>query len=55
MYHNGYHGDVSETYLVGDVDDIGQDLVNVARESRDMGISVCRPGAKFKEIGTAIE
>ncbi|CAE1284948.1 map [Acanthosepion pharaonis] len=39
VYANGYHGDVSETYLIGNVDDRGQKLVDtthlekLARES----------------------
>ena len=55
MYYKGYHGDVSETYLVGNVDTDGQKLVGIAEECRDRGISVCKPGAKFSEIGIAIE
>ena len=55
MYYKGYHGDVSETYLVGNVDTDGQKLVRVAEECRDRGISVCKPGAQFSEIGIAIE
>lgn len=55
VYYNGYHGDVSETFLIGHVDFEGQALVRVARECRDVGVSVCRPGTRFWEIGIAIE
>ena len=55
VYFNGYHGDVSETFLIGNVDPDGQELVRVAREARDVGISVCKPGAQLGTIGIAIE
>ncbi|XP_060062558.1 methionine aminopeptidase 1D, mitochondrial-like [Ylistrum balloti] len=54
IFFDGYHGDVSETYLVGDVDDDGKHLVNVARKCRDAGISVCGPGQPMNVIGNAI-
>ncbi|KAL7991638.1 hypothetical protein Chor_015894 [Crotalus horridus] len=54
VYLNGYHGDTSETLLVGNVDKTGQKLVEVARKCRDEGIAVCRPGAPFSIIGNTI-
>ncbi|XP_071100665.1 methionine aminopeptidase 1D, mitochondrial-like [Haliotis cracherodii] len=54
VYLNGYHGDCSKTYLVGNVDKGGQLLVDVARRCRDAGVAVCKPGIRFCEIGNAI-
>ncbi len=54
LYYKGYHGDCSETYLIGDVDDGGCLLVDVARQCRDAGIAVCKPGARFSDIGQTI-
>ncbi|XP_067667791.1 methionine aminopeptidase 1D, mitochondrial-like [Haliotis asinina] len=54
VYLNGYHGDCSKTFLVGNVDRGGQLLVDVARHCRDAGVSVCKPGVRFCEIGKAI-
>ncbi|XP_069138306.1 methionine aminopeptidase 1D, mitochondrial-like [Argopecten irradians] len=54
IYLDGYHGDVSETYLVGNVDEDGKHLVDVARQCRDAGISVCGPGQPMSAIGDAI-
>merc|ERR1711976_730299 len=51
VYYNGYHGDTSATYLVGDVDAKGQELVNAARICRDVGVIVCGPGVPFNKIG----
>nr|XP_002712334.1 methionine aminopeptidase 1D, mitochondrial isoform X1 [Oryctolagus cuniculus] len=54
VYFNGYHGDTSETFLVGDVDDCGKKLVEVARRCRDEAIAACRAGAPFSVIGNTI-
>ncbi|KAL8592036.1 hypothetical protein ACOMHN_060529 [Nucella lapillus] len=54
VYLEGFHGDTSATFLVGEVDEEGQRLVDVARRCRDVGLAVCRPGAQFSEIGRAI-
>lgn len=52
---NGYHGDCSKTFLVGEVDEIGRHLVEKTEESLHHGISVCGPRVEFKEIGAIIE
>ncbi|XP_067155163.1 methionine aminopeptidase 1D, mitochondrial [Apteryx mantelli] len=54
VYYNGYHGDTSETFLVGNVDKSGQKLVEVARKCRAEAIAACRPGAAFAVIGNTI-
>ena len=54
VFYEGFHGDTSATFLVGNVDEAGQKLVDVARRCRDVGVAVCRPGAGFSEIGHAI-
>ncbi|KAF7248386.1 Methionine aminopeptidase 1D, mitochondrial, partial [Varanus komodoensis] len=54
VYFNGYHGDTSETMLVGNVDESGQKLVEVARKCRDEAIAACRPGTPFSVIGNTI-
>ncbi|XP_006220544.2 LOW QUALITY PROTEIN: methionine aminopeptidase 1D, mitochondrial [Vicugna pacos] len=54
VYYNGYHGDTSETFLVGNVDECGKKLVEVARKCRDEAIAACRAGAPFSIIGNTI-
>ncbi|CAO2597101.1 Methionine aminopeptidase 1D, mitochondrial [Lemmus lemmus] len=54
VYYNGYHGDTSETFLVGNVDECGKKLVEVARRCRDEAIAACRAGAPFSVIGNTI-
>lgn len=55
MYHNGYHGDCSKTFLVGEVDDQGRRLVECTSICLDEGISICKPGTPFSDIGYVIE
>ncbi|KAH7343762.1 methionyl aminopeptidase [Rhizoctonia solani] len=54
VYLDGFHGDTSDTFVVGDVDSQGQYLTRLAVRALNAGISVCRPNAYFKDIGKAI-
>eukprot|EP00771_Trimastix_marina_P000734 gnl/Trimastix_PCT/1764.p1 GENE.gnl/Trimastix_PCT/1764~~gnl/Trimastix_PCT/1764.p1 ORF type:complete len:392 (-),score=76.28 gnl/Trimastix_PCT/1764:208-1347(-) len=58
VYHNGFHGDCCETYLVGGraackPKDIK--LVRVAYECLEKAIATVRPGVPLKAIGNTIE
>ena len=55
IFLNGVHGDCSDTYLVGNVDEASQRLVRVTRECLALGVQAVRPGAPLNEIGRAIE
>ncbi|XP_026738615.1 methionine aminopeptidase 1D, mitochondrial isoform X2 [Trichoplusia ni] len=54
VFFKGFHGDCSKTFLVGDVDDKGLELVSVTEECLDIGTKTCGPGVPFAEIGSAI-
>ncbi|TFK43981.1 peptidase M24, structural domain-containing protein [Crucibulum laeve] len=54
VYLNGYHGDTSQTFLVGDVDPPGRELVEITNQALEVGIRSCGPGQQFKGIGKAI-
>ncbi|KAJ8282439.1 hypothetical protein COCON_G00049580 [Conger conger] len=54
VYLEGYHGDTSETFLIGDVDEQGRRLVEAARRCRDEAIATCGPGAPLCIIGNTI-
>ncbi|KAI0307005.1 methionyl aminopeptidase [Multifurca ochricompacta] len=54
VYLNGYHGDTSRMFLVGNVDEAGRDLIAVTDMALEAGIAVCGPGQPFKSIGRAI-
>jgi methionyl aminopeptidase len=51
---DGYHGDTSATFLVGDVKADAVHLVEAARRCRDAGIAVVRDQARMGDIGAAI-
>lgn len=54
VYLNGYHGDTSQTFLVGEVDEPGRALVEVTNAALETGIGACGPGRPFRDIGRAI-
>ncbi|KAJ8495024.1 hypothetical protein ONZ45_g13042 [Pleurotus djamor] len=51
----GFHSDLNETYPVGKIDDESRKLLRVARECLDDAISICKPGALFRDVGKVIE
>ena len=52
---DGWHGDSSRMYMVGDVPRKAQRLVEVTYESLMRGIAVVKPGATTGDIGHAIQ
>jgi methionyl aminopeptidase len=52
---DGWHGDSSRMYLVGDVPRRAQRLVEVTYEALMRGIAAVRPGATTGDIGAAIQ
>ncbi|XP_027154442.1 methionine aminopeptidase 1D, chloroplastic/mitochondrial isoform X2 [Coffea eugenioides] len=54
VYLNGYHGDTSATFFVGDVAEEARKLVQVTKECLDKAISICAPGVEFNKIGKTI-
>ncbi|KAH9224339.1 peptidase M24, structural domain-containing protein [Leptodontidium sp. 2 PMI_412] len=58
LYHGGYHGDLNETYYIGDKAKADPDNVRVveaARESLNEAIKAVKPGGLFREYGNIIE
>lgn len=58
LYHGGFHGDINETYYVGDKALANPDAVRVvetARECLDSAIAIAKPGTAFKDYGSVIE
>ncbi|HWP06150.1 MAG TPA: type I methionyl aminopeptidase [Polyangiaceae bacterium] len=51
---DGYHGDTSAMFVIGEASDAARRLVDVARRCRDAGIAVIRDGARVGDIGAAI-
>ena len=52
---DGWHGDSSRMYLVGDVPLKARRLVDVTYECLMLGIAQAKPGAKLGDIGAAIQ
>ena len=51
---DGYHGDTSKMFLVGDVAEHAQRLVATTQECMYKGIELVRPGTRLGDIGFAI-
>ncbi len=52
---DGYHGDTSRVFFVGEPSILARRLVTVTREAMLRGIAVVRPGATLGDIGYAIQ
>jgi methionyl aminopeptidase len=52
---NGYYGDSSETFMIGQVSDEAKHLVSVTAKAMLLGIAACRPGNLLSAIAAAIE
>ncbi|KAH8700837.1 putative methionine aminopeptidase, type I [Talaromyces proteolyticus] len=58
LYHGGFHGDLNETYYVGDKAKANPEAVRVvetARECLAKSIELVKPGWLFREAGNVIE
>ena len=53
-YVEGFHGDSSETFLIGEVDPAARRLVQLTHDALWIGINAARPGESVIEIGIAI-
>ena len=52
---DGYHGDTSRMFLVGEPSVLARRLVQVSHECMRVGIRTVRPGARLGDIGHAIQ
>ena len=52
---DGYHGDTSKMFFVGEPSILARRLTSVTREAMFIGISRIRPGASLGDIGNAIQ
>lgn len=52
---DGYHGDTSKMYLVGEPSPLAKKLVEVTQTCRQLGIEAVKPGARVGDIGAAIQ
>jgi methionyl aminopeptidase len=52
---DGYHGDTSRTFFVGEPSAVARRLVEVTEECLRRGIAEVKPGARIGDIGAAIQ
>ncbi|MBW4442190.1 MAG: type I methionyl aminopeptidase [Plectolyngbya sp. WJT66-NPBG17] len=52
---DGYHGDTSRMFLVGNPSETARNLVEVTKEAMMRGIAAVKPGARVGDIGAAIQ
>ena len=52
---DGFHGDTSATFLIGQVTTEARHVVDVARRCRDAGIATIRDGLRLGDLGAVIE
>ncbi|KAI8476439.1 MAG: methionine aminopeptidase [Monoraphidium minutum] len=54
VYLNGYHGDTSAMFYVGEPSPVARRLCDATREALDAAIKVCGPDAPIRNIGDAV-
>ncbi|KAM7260772.1 hypothetical protein ACFE04_026247 [Oxalis oulophora] len=52
--YKGVHGDLNETFFVGNVDEESKKLVQCTYECLEKAIAMVKPGVRFREIGEVI-
>jgi methionyl aminopeptidase len=52
---DGWHGDTSRMYPIGDVAPRARRLIDVTYEAMDRGMKAVKPGARLGDIGWAIQ
>ncbi|HTL89791.1 MAG TPA: type I methionyl aminopeptidase [Leptolyngbya sp.] len=52
---DGYHGDTSKMYFVGEPSPLAKRLVEVTDKCRQLGMDEVKPGARIGDIGAAIQ
>lgn len=52
---DGYHGDTSKMFILGDIPPYAQKLINITQECLYLAIQMVKPGVKLGDIGYAIQ
>jgi len=54
VYKNGFHSDLNETYLIGEVAESSKALVKAAHDCLMKAIEKCKPGVMYWDVGAII-
>lgn len=52
---DGYHGDTSKMYFIGEPSILGRNVTRIAHEGLWIGINLVKPGVRLGDIGYAIQ
>lgn len=52
---NGYYGDSAYTFAVGEISDEKKRLIQITKESLELGVQQARPGKRIGDIASAIQ
>ncbi|EDV25612.1 uncharacterized protein TRIADDRAFT_55901 [Trichoplax adhaerens] len=55
VYHDGFHGDLNETFFIGKVDEVSQKLVKTSYECLQEAIKAVKVGIRYREFGNIIQ
>ncbi|KAM9701327.1 methionine aminopeptidase 1, partial [Menidia menidia] len=55
VYHNGFHGDLNETFFIGEVEEAARKLVHTTYECLMQAIDAVKPGVRYRELGNVIQ
>jgi len=55
VFHQGYHGDLNETFHVGEVSPEASKLVKTTWECLQKAIEIVKPGVKYRDVGNVIQ
>jgi methionyl aminopeptidase len=51
----GYHSDLNETYMIGNVDEDGQRVIRTSFECLAGALQMVKPGTLYRDLGNTIE
>jgi methionyl aminopeptidase len=54
VYHNGFHADLNETFMVGSVNQDSKLLVECAYKCLTAAVAICKPGTLYRDLGNEI-
>lgn len=54
VYYKGWHGDLNETFVVGNPSESSKLLVKTTYECLMLAIEACRPGTRYRDLGNII-
>jgi len=54
VYYKGYHGDLNETFCVGNVDEKSKELIKTTHDALMAAVAAVQPGVQFRDFGEII-